>query len=118
MAVAVTMAAGCGRRGRGGALRRHDSRCREHSPQGADGLLTGLAQGLQGGAARRIDVEGDRDMTAAGGDAAHHAGRHHILAGCRVDDGLQDAAHGRFGDFCHGRSLPLAQHTGQYSVAA
>ena len=104
VAVAVAMSGRlrrCGRRRRRGPLGRHDGGRRQHARHGADRLFAGLAQRLQGGAAGRIDVEGDRDMAAAGGDAAHHAQRHDILAGRRVDDGFENAADGRFADFRH-----------------
>ena len=69
----------------------HHGGRRQHARHGAHRLLAGLAQRLQGGAAGRIDIEGDGNMAAAGGDAAHHAQRHDALAGRRVDDGFENA---------------------------
>ena len=63
-------AGGCG----GGAFGGHDGGGRQHARHGADRLFAGLAQRLQGGAAGRIDVEGDGDMAAADGDPAQQAG--------------------------------------------
>ena len=84
------------RRGRrwGGAFGGHDGGRRQHTRHGAHRLLGGLAQRLQSGAAGRIDVEGNGDMAAAGGDAAHHAQRHDALAGRRIDDGFENLTDG------------------------
>ena len=95
-------ACACGAAAAGrGTLGGHHGRRRQHARHGAHGLLAGLAQRLQGGAAGRVDIEGDRDMAAAYGDAAHHALRHDALCRRRIDDGLEDLADGRFGYFRH-----------------
>ena len=37
-----------------------------------------------------IDIQGDRNMAAAGGDTAHHAQRHDAPAGRWIDDRLEN----------------------------
>ena len=112
MAVPVRMAviARCGRRGgagrRRGALGGHHRGCGENPRHGADRLLAGLAQRLEGRAASGVDFERDRDMTGARGDAAHHAQRLDAAAGRRIDDGFENLPDGRFAYFRHVLLLP------------
>ena len=63
--------------------------------------------GSRAGTAGRVNLQSDCNMSAAGGDAAHHAQRHDVLAGRRIDDRFENAAHGRFGDFRHVARSPL-----------
>ena len=105
-AVAVAMRVRRRRSRRCGALGGHDGRRRQHARHGAHGLFAGLAQRLQGGAAGGVDIEGDGDMAAADGDAAHHALRHDALCRRRIDDGVENLADGRFGYFSHGCLFP------------
>ena len=67
---------GCG----GGAFGRHDGGRRQHARHGAHRLFAGLAQRFERRAAGRINLQSDCNMSAAGGDAAHHAQRNDILA--------------------------------------
>ena len=94
------------------ALGRHDGCGRQHTRHGAHHLLARLAQRLQRGAPRRVDFEGHGNVTATGGDAAHHAQGHDIAPAGGVDHCLENAAHGRFAYFRHVRWLPLARGLG------
>ncbi len=111
MAVAMAVTAGRGRRWRRGARSEVITAVADRTPgMRAERLFAGLAQRLEGGAAGGIDVEGDRDMTRARGNAAHHAQRRDAAARRRIDDGIENLADGRFADFRHVLLLSLRRN--------